>query len=406
MQRTGLGIAALVFVAVSLVIAGPSHTEPAFSTKAAKEPKPLLGIVGKLGDSRLVRLDPRSLRPLRGPSLEILDSTGAWAFSPDRSLLALGTSCQAGISLGTLQIVDVRRMRPVGCYVTSGFGGLSALAWPTPNRVVAASHSPNPLSPLQVVVIDTSARRVIQRTTFAGVRLTSARSRNGLVVLTGRTHLGEPQQVVVADADGSVRAVDMVVPSASALVVDTSGRRGYLVSADTVAVVDLDTLAVTYHELRSSVSARRRTVSALAPAAQAKSSRHELRRALWLGGGLIAAFGSDFTYEDRGSSSVPVGLRLIDTRDWTVRMVDEQVSHALLAGNVLLAAGDAKIGLVAYDLRGVKRYERFRGRSVAPIESYRGKAWIHVGRPKLQVLDVRTGRVLGPGPFPSVLVER
>src|SRR5918992_371641 len=141
--------------------------------------------------------------------------------------------------------------------------------------------------------------------------------------------------------------------------------------------------------MRAGGSARstfRRLLTSLVPAAQAKEYHRAVRRSLWAGGGLIASFGSDLTIDGRRFRSVPVGLRLIDTRPWTVRMVDEQVSSALLVGDVLLAAGADEIGLVAYDLNGTKRFQLFRGRSVACVQSYRGKAWIDVGREMPQVV--------------------
>jgi hypothetical protein len=395
-------LAALAVAAASLAATEPSQIEPAFSTTPAKVPKPLLGIVGELGDSQLVRLDPSSLRALRGPKVDVLDWGGAWAFSPDRSRIALGTGCQAGVSLGTLQLVDVRRMRSAACFVIGGYGGGSrTIAWPTPNRVLVATHSP-----LQVVFIDARARRIVQRTPLQGVWLSGARAGNRMVVLTGPTR-DRSERLVVANARGSVRSVAVDAPRATDFVVDPSGQRAYLVSAGTVADVDLDTLTVAYHELREPVSLFRRALAWLLPAAQAKEYHLEHRRTLWLGGGLIASFGSDIRYEDRRFSSVPTGLRLIDTRDWTVRMVDERVSHALLAGDVLLAAGD-ETGLVAYNLNGSKRYELFRGRSVAPLESFGGKAWIGVRRPSgvFKIVDVRNGRVIGSGPLPTLLVDR
>jgi hypothetical protein len=396
-RRWGIGLAALAVAAVSLGATRPSHTEPAFSTAAAKDPGPLLGIVGEWRDARLARLDPRSLRPLRGPKLELFDGPSAWAFSPNRSRLALGTACQAGVSLGTLQLVDVRRMRPLACFAV---GGLRAIAWPTPNRLLAVAHSP-----LQVVVIDVRARRIVQRTPLEGVWLSSARAGDRLLGLTGRT-FDESEKLVVVDSRGSVRSVGVEAPLAKDVVVDPNGLRAYLVSGATVAEVDLDTLAVAHHELRERVSLFGRVLAWLVPAAQAKEFHRETRRTLWLGGGLIASFGSDVTTDGRRFRSTPLGLRLIDTRSWTVRMVDEQVSFALLAGDVLLAAGAKEIGLVAYDLRGTKRFQLFRGRSVAPIESYGGKAWIEVGRPVFQIVDVRTGRTLGRGPLPTLLVDR
>jgi hypothetical protein len=390
---------ALAVVAAGLAAARPSHTEPAFSVPAVEHAKPLFGIAGEWRDQKLVRLDPRSLRPLPGPKLEIFNGVTAWAFSPNRSRLALGTACQAGISLGTLQLVDVRPMRPVGCFA---IGDLRAIAWPTPNRLLAVAHSP-----LQVVLIDARARRIIRRTPLDGVWLSAARAGDRLLVLTGRS-FAEPERLVVVDMRGSVGAVDVQAPHASDFVVDPEGRRAYLVSGATVAEVDLDNLSVAYHELHERRSLFGRVLAWLVPSAQAKELHREMRRTLWVGDGLIASFGSDVTTDGRRFTSVPVGLRLIDTRTWTVRMVDEQVGFALLAGDVLLAAGAKEIGLVAYELNGTKRYQLFRGRSLAPVESYQGKAWIEVGRPAPQVLDVRTGRVIGPrrAPLPTLLIER
>jgi hypothetical protein len=396
---------ALAVVAAGLAAARPSYTEPAFSAAATKDPRPLLGIVGELRrDARLARLDPRSLRPLRGPKLELFDGPSAWAFSPNRSRLALGTACQAGVSLGSLQLVELRRMRPLGCFaIGRGYGGgLSAIAWPTRNRVLAVPHSP-----LQVVLIDVKARRVIQRTPLEGVALSSVRAGNRMIVLTGPTR-DRSERLVVADPRGIVRSVAVEAPRATDFVVEPKGRRAYLVSAGVVAEVDLDTLAVAYHELREPVSLFRRALAWLVPAAEAKEYHRENRRTLWVGGGLIASFGSDVTYDGPRFSSVPVGLRLIDTRNWTVRMVDEQVSSALLAGDVLLTAGANTVGLVAYDINGNRRFQLFLGRYVAPIESYGGKAWVDVGRSSgvFKIVNVRTGRVVGSGPLPTLLVER
>jgi hypothetical protein len=75
---------------------------------------------------------------------------------------------------------------------------------------------------------------------------------------------------------------------------------------------------------------------------------------------------------------------------------------------MLLATG-GRDGLVAYDARGAKRYQLFRGRHVAVMETYRGRAHVHVGsKPTPKVIDVRTGRALGkPQPrLNLLLVER
>lgn len=381
-------MAALAVAAGSLAATTSSHTEPASPMAATKDPRPLYGIVGEWRrDARLARLDPRSLRPLHGPKFEVVDSVNAWAFSPDRSRLALGTACQAGISLGTLQLVDLRRMRPVGCFA---LGPVAAAAWAQTNRLVVIAYSP-----LQIFLIDPSAGRIVRQTPIGGAGPAEiARVGDRLVVLTRRTR-GEPERLVVADARGSVRSVDIQIRSAGDLVVDPGGRRAYVVSAGAVAEVDLDTLAVADHELREHVSARRRRLAAFfGPTARTKEVSLAIRRALWLGGGLIAFTGYDATIDGRRVSGQPVGLKLIDTRTWTVRTVNGQVSLAVLAGHVLLATGGRE-GLIAYDSRGAKRYQLFGRRHVAVTETYRGRAYVYVGsKPVPKVIDVRTGRVL------------
>lgn len=374
-------------MAVAFAVAGsaavPSGTEPAS--------RPLLGIVGEWGDARLARIDRGSLRPLRGPQLELFDPVGAWAFSPDRSRLALATGCQAGLSLGHLQLVDVRRMRQVACLAV---GYVGALAWPTPNRLLAVATSP-----LEVLLIDPASARIVERTPVEGVGVADmARAGDRLIVLTGR--LGGPQRVVphrllVADARGTVRSTAVGASRASGLVADPSGRRAFLVSGGAVVQIDLDTLAVA-NLRRSSPQRGRRRVT------------RETREALWMGRGLIASFGSDVTVNGPRFRDAPIGLRLIDTRTRTARLVDAKVSFAELAGDVLLATGVDEIGLVGYDSRGRKRFQLFRGRSLGAVETFGGRAYVQVaGKAGLQTVVLRTGRILAPrrAPLPLLLLK-
>jgi hypothetical protein len=380
MRRWGLALAVAIAAAASAAV--PSHTEPAS--------RPLLGIVGEWGDARLVRIEPRSLRPLRGPELDLFDPVSAWAFSPDRSRLALATGCQAGLSLGNLQLVDVRRMRQVGCFAV---GYIGALAWPTPNRLLAVANSP-----LGVLLIDPGALRIIDRTPVEGVGVAgTVGAGDRLIVLTGRLS-GQrrvvPHRLVVADTRGTVRSVP-VGARASGLVADPSGRRAFLVSGGAVAKVDLDTLAVA-NVLRSSRERGRGRVS------------RETRAALWMRRGLIASFGSDVTVDGRRFRDAPLGLRLIDTRTRTARLVDGKVASAVLAGDVLLATGADEIGLVAYDSRGRKRFQLFRGRSLGVVETFGGRAYVQVaGKAGLQTVDLRTGRILAArrAPLPLLLLK-
>jgi hypothetical protein len=401
-RRWWIGFAVLAVAAASLAGVRPSQPEPASASQARKSPEPLYGILGEWGrGARLARLDARSLRPLRGPTLEMLDAVDGWSFSPDGSRLALGTACQAGLSLGTLRLVDVRRMREVGCF---GIGPVAAVAWPRRDRLLVVVHSP-----LRIFLIDPGAGRIVRQAPIEGAGPAEiARVGDRLVVLTNRS-VAEPEKLVVADSRGSVRSVEITMPGASDLVVDSGARRGYVVSTSAVAEVDLDTLAVAGRELRDHVALHTRRLAAFRPTAQSKEVALTWRRALWLGGGVIALTGYDATTDGRSVSSRPVGLKLIDTRTWTVRTVNAQVSFAHVSGDRLLATGGREIGLAVYDFRGTKRYQVFGGRRVAVMETYGGRAYVNVGgnlTPK--ILDVRTGGSIATrqAPFNLLLVER
>jgi hypothetical protein len=78
---------------------------------AKKEAAPLYGLLTRSGADDLVRVDPNSLRPV-GKRLDVGEFRTAWAFSPNRSKLALGWSYTATLGrVGAIRIVDLRRWR-------------------------------------------------------------------------------------------------------------------------------------------------------------------------------------------------------------------------------------------------------------------------------------------------------
>jgi hypothetical protein len=263
-------------------------------------------------------------------------------------------------------------------------------------------------SPLQIFLIDPSVGRILAQTPIENAgRAEITRMGDGLVLLAERG-LGRPKLLVAADAGGVVRAVDIDLGDATDLVVDPGGRTAYAVSVTSVAEVALDTLAVAYHPVRAQSVALGRRPAAIAPEVKAKEVTFVIRQAFWVGGGRIAFTGFDATFDGRRVSSTPVGLGLIDTSTWTARTVDSQVGSAVLVGGVLLT-GDHEGGLVAYDLRGVRRYRLFAGRQAAVTGSFAGRAYVNVGRRRVPVvIDARTGRVLSGQAvqLPFILVER
>jgi hypothetical protein len=89
-----------------------------------------------------------------------------------------------------------------------------------------------------------------------------------------------------------------------------------------VAAVDLLSLTASYHRPTAAVSALGRLNAWLQPSAEAKGDDGPVRRAQWLGRGLLLVSGSNVRGTTTDVESEPAGVDLIDTRRWTVRTLD------------------------------------------------------------------------------------
>ena len=328
-------LAVAAVVAVTLVL-------PA--ARAADTPKPVLGIDGRVDAGRLAWFDPASLSVLRGRKVPLGTHTGRWAFSADRSVLAIAAQDYPGI-----RFVNARGMRLLGSLVlrhdTEAY--IAALAWARPDRLLVAVHKPEGGF---VAVVDPQRRREIRRVDVNTIGSAVAVP-GGVALLVGpATGIG-PAQLALVDSDGGVRSASIdriqigTVASQTAndvgvelrepgFAVDRVDRRAFVVGADfTVATVDLDSLAVAYHSPGS------RTL--------AKNVNGPSRVAAWLGNGKLAVSGVDYKGSHEGS---PVGLRVVDTDDWSSRMVDATVGWFALGDGALVA------GSRVYGFDGTLRY--------------------------------------------------
>jgi hypothetical protein len=109
---------------------------------------------------------------------------------------------------------------------------------------------------------------------------------------------------------------------------------------------DLATLRVTYRRLRQPVSLLRRLAHWLVPPAEAKLSAGTWRVACWLGGGTLAVWGAETSVHGDTPAEQRVdrrlsGLKLLDTRSWTVRTLDPAAEAASWQAGRLLAYGGA-----------------------------------------------------------------
>src|SRR5262249_20668750 len=109
------------------------------------------------------------------------------------------------------------------------------------------------------------------------------------------------------------------------------------------------------------------------------------RTAYWLGNGLLAVAGSD--------GFVPTGLKLVDTRDWSARVVDKSSEAVTLAGGLLV--GSSWPNFAGYSLDGTQRY-RF---ALAPGEDLQiaGRyGYLCTGSKLSAVLDMTLGAPVSP----------
>jgi hypothetical protein len=171
-----------------------------------------------------------------------------------------------------------------------------------------------------------------------------------------------------------------------------------------VAEVDLARLRVSYHAL-----------SQRSPQARAKVMEGPVRHARWLGNGLIAVSGGDYSVDGERLRFTPAGVRVIDTRDWTGRTFARGADDFRLAGVGQLLAFSATwsselelplpFGVAVYGLEGRKHFHLHEGTRAWIVHADERRAYIDPAGPgPVDVVDMATGRVIErrksvPSPF-------
>ena len=424
MVRTTVTAALVALVAVGAACAGGDRsrvpardTRDRLPTREARDRQTVLGVTWRGGAARIARLDPVSLEPVAAAGLAAgRDPVAVWAFSPDRSRVALGDMASP-----TIRLVDVRRLAEVRILrLPAGVGAASELSWPLGDRIVALVPAPT----ARVFVFDARAGRITARGEVGGSVVAAARWKRGLVLLASRrapdNAIG-PAALVLADASGRVRSVDLpgvragfgatarkgsdetvvrqLVPG---LAVDPSGERALILPPGNAAVeVDLETRAARWHALTEPVSLLARLRAWLDPPAHAKAPvLGPARDARWIGDGLVAVAGSDLRpAREAGAEPVerPAGLRIVDTRRWTVRTLDAHATAFTFApgAEALVAHGGAPGGVRVYGVDGNDRFRLFAGRRAFVIGAAGRYAYVGLddGDP-VAVVDAAAGRVL------------
>ena len=394
-------------------------------------PMPSRTLLGMVWDetAELVALESRTLRRVSAKGVELGEQFSGFAeVSPDGSSVAVfsnpvqGPAGSAGSP--TVRFVDARRMRAAGEeLVLPGGGYVAAVAWVDRRRLLVLAQGEQS----RIVVVDALTRRIRATRAVEGRVVQSRETPSGIVLLLAPPDRIGPARLATVDARGRVAAVDLpgiragwerfdtgadhpgtrqLVPG---LAVDPAGRLAVVVPPGRLATtVDLRTLAVTEHALVQPVSLLGRLRDWLEPAAEAKTTDGPSRWALWLGDHLVAVTGADYeaSVDADGNEQMAVkqiGLELIDTRDWTIREVEEKASMLAVAGDVLLAyggpyahsAGERGIGLVAYGADGQRRFHLFGDGYVGDVQVVGPYAYVGTDDgTRFRVVDVRSGDVV------------
>jgi hypothetical protein len=279
-----------------------------------------------------------------------------------------------------------------------------------------------------VIRVDPLARRVVTRHLLGGTLFDAVHWHGALVALrTPATGIGRAG-VVVVGPDGATHTVELDRIAAgwgggrtnrvrgAGVAVDQDTRRAFVVAAGgLVAEVDLATLAVSYHRPARPASLLGRLAAWLQPEAAAKGESGPVREATWLGDGLLAVTGMDYTekFAKNGklleSAGRPAGVQIVDTKRWTVRTLDPGGSTVVVADGTLLVTGGSfrttdrattwtGMGLVAYGADGARRFQLFaRQRAYVSFVSG-GRAYVSVGDAAASIVDLASGQVVGSAP--------
>jgi YD repeat-containing protein len=396
MTLTRIGLVVALFPALTCVATGAAEptTPPLLALEWHENPSTPPNLT-------LVRADPVSLQGV-GQRLELGNDASlfGWAFSPDHSQLALGSSLGA-----SLRFIDLGRMR-LAHELDGAAGAVEAVAWLTPARLLAESFGP---SRTDLLVVDPTQQRVVRRAHLPGEVVATARAGDRIILLLSPRERIGPSRLVTADAQGrlQVRTLKHIWSGGRwlrqhrvrqvrtpALTVDPSAGRAYVIGpSGPVAEIALDQLTVTYHILQRRVLA--------------KAIQGAQRTARWLPNGLIAVSGWNGSVSRNGvSTSEPAGLKLIDPRTWAVRTVNASTNFFLVTDSLLLtsersAAGGDPETLIGYSFDGKETLRTTLERPLGVLEAAGRYAYNWDPTSKLMtVLDLASGSVLNQAATP------
>jgi hypothetical protein len=430
MLRTSAAVVvAAAFTLVATAASAATADSVATSERGARPASFILGetIVGRTRS--IVRLDPRTLRVLAGPTVAL--PALAWSFSPDRRQLVVGDDRRS-----ELHFIDARGPRLLTS-MSIGGGHIIETVWFSQRLLVLtrrcqAGQQTGAACAYRVTSIDPRSRRIVARLPLSGSVEVTGRGGGTFALLLGPSQGIGASVLAVIDAAGRLRTVDLPdVESGSAPVrvnvktgyslalhrvipavaVDVGGRTAVVLSnSPTVTVVDLQTLQVRQETVSRRTASRSVMPAARHPAAMAAPAvEGSLRQAAWLTPRSIVVWGQDDqAYIDANGTlqerQRPAGVSLIDITNWTQKALSPASSSAVVARQLVLTSalledsGMRQItgsGLSAFTTDGTTKFHLFGSQPFATVYVVASRAFVCCLRSSASytIIDLKRGVV-------------
>ena len=378
---------------------------PSASAQDTSADTPLLRMRDGHNSDLLFRLNPRTLQQVGRPIRTFRGGSGL-SITPDGTRLAFADGAHPRgrhrARSARIHFVDVAKWRSMGVARVGRHGWLT-VGWVSRDRLVAVAGEG--FGRRRLLWVDARTRKVVARRPYSGWTVNYVPVAGGLALALAPSEGVGLLRILLLDANGGVRTVELdgiragsnyedggevLTPAVTA---DPDRGRLYVVAArgQLVAEVELATGAVTYHSLGASAAKGNVDVW--------------WRQAVWAGDGRIALTGDHWPRPRARvfDGPIPLGIRMIDTRTWTVTTLDARPDTMHVAGGTVLAAGTRYLkpgrtkstGLLAFDESGGRAWTRFRGRPVALLGSRGSLVYVWVRRERTAyVLDRDSGRTL------------
>jgi hypothetical protein len=389
----------LVALGAALLIAATQFV----SAAAPAASRTLLAIQATNDTRTLLHVDARTLAPVDARSIALDLPNGPLLRSPDGTALA--------ISIGAgLVFYDTVRMGKIATLNVNSFARLTPVAWPTPQRLFVLGSKG---AYEEVLVVDAATYTVAAQVPVPDGNSTVVPLADGIAYLAWPSTAIAPARVVFVKSDGTSRAVTLKRIQAGirwhmvrgvqvaeirqpGLTADPVSGTAYLVGAKGMAAEIDSKGTVTYHPI-GPVSARRL-------ARVEKSLNGPTRYAHWLGDGRLAVAGANATATVLPNKSIretwePAGVAVVDTRNWSSRMIDSSASWFVM-GDGALVMSTARV-VKAYATDGTLRFSTAVDDNTGYVVSFGGYVYV-MGAQRDTVLDLASGAVVAEVPNPHL----